>query len=50
MARYEVTRKIDLWVRFGLWSYQNVDNISSGLEEIDGTRKTDVKVQLKIRL
>lgn len=50
MVRYEVTRKIDLWVRFGLWSYQNVDNISSGLEEIEGTRKTDVKVQLKIRL
>lgn len=50
MARYEITDKIDLWVRYGLWSYQNVENISSGLEEIEGKRKSDIKIQLKIRL
>jgi hypothetical protein len=49
MLRYEITSKIDLWIRYGLWSYQNVDHISSGLEEIDGNRKSDLKVQLKIR-
>ncbi|MBI3135751.1 MAG: helix-hairpin-helix domain-containing protein [Bacteroidetes bacterium] len=50
MAKYEFTSKIDLWIRFGLWSYQNITDISSGLEQINGTRKTDIKVQLKIRL
>ena len=46
----EFTDKIDFWVRYGLWSYQNVDDISSGLEQIDGKRKSDIKIQLKIRL
>jgi DNA uptake protein ComE-like DNA-binding protein len=50
MAKYEFTSKVELWVRFGLWSYQNVEDISSGLEQINGTRKTDIKIQLKIRL
>jgi hypothetical protein len=50
MAKYEITDKIDFWIRMGLWSYQNVDDISSGLEQINGSRKTDIKVQLKIKL
>lgn len=50
MAKYEITEKIDFWIRFGLWSYQNVTDISSGLEEIAGNRKTDIKIQLKIKL
>jgi hypothetical protein len=50
MAKYDLGRSVDIWVRWGLWSYQNVDAISSGLEEIEGRRKMDIKLQLKIRL
>jgi len=50
MLKYDISEKIDLWVRWGIWSYQNVDDISSGLEQINGTRKTDIKIQLKIKL
>ena len=50
MAKYEIGRNIDIWARWGLWSYDNVETISSGLEEIDGSRKMDLKLQLKIRL
>jgi len=50
MAKYDIGRKIDLWVRWGLWSYQNVDAISSGLEEINGSNKMDIKLQIKIRI
>lgn len=50
MAKYEIGNKIDVWARWGLWSYQNVDGISSGLEEIEGPRKMDIKLQVKIRL
>jgi hypothetical protein len=49
MAKWAITDKIDFWIRYGLWSYQNVDDISSGLEQIDGKRKSDIKIQLKIR-
>ena len=50
MAKYEIGRTIDIWARVGLWSYDNVDVISSGLEQIDGSRKMDFKLQMKIRL
>lgn len=50
MAKYEIGRNIDIWARVGLWSYDNVETISSGLEEINGSRKMDLKLQLKIRL
>ena len=50
MAKYEIGSKVDIWARWGLWSYDNVDVISSGLEEINGQNKMDIKLQVKIRL
>ena len=50
MAKYEIGSKIDIWARWGLWQYSNVETISSGLEEIDGPNKMDIKLQVKIRL
>jgi len=50
MAKYDIGDMIDIWARVGLWSYHNVESISSGLEEIDGPNKLDFKLQMKIRL
>jgi hypothetical protein len=50
MAKYEIGRNIDIWARWGLWSYDNVDVISSGLEQINGRNKMDLKLQIKIRI
>lgn len=50
MAKYDIGENVDLWIRWGVYSYANVDEISSGLETINGSRKSDIKVQLKIRL
>ena len=50
MAKYDFGDKVVLWVRWGMWSYHNIESISSGLEEITGPNKMDFKVQLKIRL
>ena len=49
MAKYDIGRNIDIWARVGIWSYDNVTSISSGLEEIVGSRKMDLKLQVKIR-
>ena len=49
MAKYELGRNIDIWARWGIWSYHNVSSISSGLEEIQGPNKMDLKLQMKIR-
>ncbi|MDG1913123.1 MAG: hypothetical protein P8I55_00865 [Crocinitomix sp.] len=50
MLKYDLGRKIDLWLRWDVFSYANRDTISSGLEEIQGSEKTTIKMQLKIKL
>jgi hypothetical protein len=50
MIRYSFLRKCDLWVRYGVFLYDNRTTISSGAEEIKGNRKTDITVQLRIKL
>tara|TARA_B110000037_G_scaffold222504_1_gene297701 strand:- start:45850 stop:47919 length:2070 start_codon:yes stop_codon:yes gene_type:complete len=50
MLKYDLGLKIDLWLRWDVFSYANRDTISSGLEEIQGSEKTTIKMQLKIKL
>lgn len=50
MFKYEFGRRVDLWFRWDLFSYANRDTISSGLEEIQGSDRNTIKVQLKIKL
>ena len=50
MARWGVMRGVDVWVRYGAWIYNDTDRISSGLQETSGNRKSDVKVEVRIRL
>lgn len=49
MAKYDIGEQIDLWVRWGMFSYAHTTEISSGLEQIEGSLKSDIKVQMKIR-
>jgi len=49
MAKYDIGKQIDLWVRWGMFSYAHTSEISSGLEKVEGSLKSDIKVQLKIR-
>jgi hypothetical protein len=49
MAKYDIGKKMDLWVRWSRTSYTNQNTISSGLEQINDHHKSDIKVQLKIR-
>ncbi len=48
-VRYKVKRGIDVWLRYGLTHYDNLDIISSGLEEIVGNSKSDVKFQVRFK-
>lgn len=43
-ARYKYRKKFDFWVRYGVWNYRNEETILSGLEEIKGNIRSDVKV------
>jgi hypothetical protein len=48
-ARYKVSKSIDVWLRYGQWFYNNVEIIGSGLNEIMGNTKSEVRALLVLR-
>jgi hypothetical protein len=49
LFQYSLTKKIDVWLRYAYTTYRNQQSISSGLEEIAGSQKTDVHFQLRLK-
>ena len=47
--KYSIKEGIDLWLRFAQTYYANKETISSGLTEINGNKRTEVKVQCRIK-
>jgi len=50
MIRYSFLRKCDLWVRYGVFIYDNRTSISSGAEQINGNKKSDITVLFRVKL
>lgn len=50
MVQYKPTRKLTLWARYGRYSYRNVDRTGSGLNEIAGNQRSDIKLQLRYKI
>ena len=50
LVRYKFLRRFDLWFRYGVSIFANRSSIGSGAEEIMGNTKTDITVQLRIKL
>lgn len=46
-TRYKVNKKIDLWMKYSLTRYRDTELIGSGLDEIAGNRKSDIRLQLR---
>jgi len=49
LARYTLTRGIDMWVRFAQTYYSNLDVVGSGLDEIDGNTKSEIKAEVRFK-
>ena len=49
LAQYNLSRHLDLWVRWARTDYTNVDTVGSGLDEINKPHKSEVKVQARWR-
>jgi hypothetical protein len=49
MARFTPLRGVDLWVRYGAFIFRDQTSIGSGLQEIAGNVRSDLKVQLRWR-
>lgn len=50
LANYKINKKISIYGRIGMTKYSNMEQIGSGTELIDGTHRTDVKVQIILSL
>lgn len=50
LVRYTFLRRFDLWVKYGVNVYANRSSLGSGAEEILGNTKSDVTIQLRIKL
>ena len=49
VLRYTVSRHLDVWLRAARTFYHDKQDVGSGLEEISGPRRTDVRVQVRWR-
>jgi hypothetical protein len=47
MLRWTIVRHLDVWARYGITMYTDRDVISSGLQEISGPNKSDLKMELR---
>lgn len=50
MVKYSLTSRVKIWARVSHVWFNNRNSIGSGLDLIDGNRKTEVKAMLQIRL
>lgn len=48
--KYDLNKKISLWLRWAQTIYHNKKTIGSGLDEINGTHKSEIKFQLLMGL
>lgn len=46
-VRYRFWRTFDVWMRYATFVYSQVDEIGSGLDVIEGNRRSDVRVQFR---
>ena len=47
--KFDIRRNIDLWIRIAQWTYTDRDEISSGDSAIEGFRKTDCTLQMRMQ-
>lgn len=45
---YKINKSITCWIRYAQFQYHKQETISSGLEEINGNTKSDIKCQVRI--
>ncbi len=48
-TKYRFSRHLDLWVRWSQWIYNDREEISSGLNEIQDDTKSEIKLQLRYK-
>ncbi len=47
---YKLTRKISFWIRLSHTYLSNRSTFGSGLDEIDGNSKSEIKIQMRLKI
>ncbi|HLP32901.1 MAG TPA: hypothetical protein VK202_05475, partial [Bacteroidia bacterium] len=47
LIRYKPIRSVDVWLKLGSTVYTNKNTVGSGLDEINGNARTDLKIQIR---
>nr|WP_295929629.1 helix-hairpin-helix domain-containing protein [uncultured Dyadobacter sp.] len=50
MLRYTLAKSLKLWVRWSQTRYRDLEQISSGLNEISGNKRSEIKLQIMYQL
>ncbi|WP_440794518.1 helix-hairpin-helix domain-containing protein [Pedobacter sp. 22226] len=45
--KYNLAKKLNIWMRYGLFIYQDVETVGTYLDEIKGNKKSEIKVQVR---
>lgn len=47
--RYRLGRKVDFWLRYATFIYRGLNEVGTGLDEIAGNKRSDIRMQLRWR-
>ncbi len=47
LANFNITKKLEAWVKYSVTTYHNTTTISSGLEQINSSTLSDLRVQIR---
>jgi len=47
--RYGIKRGVDIWLKYAITKYNNQTSVGSGLEEIDGSKRSEIKLQVRFQ-
>jgi hypothetical protein len=50
VTHVKITNKLDVWIKYSQTRYSNVSEIGSGLERIEGSTVSDLRVQVRVGL
>lgn len=47
ILRYQYKKRFDIWLRYAQFLYNNRTSVGSGMNEIEGNRKSEVRIQIR---
>lgn len=49
LVKYNLSDRLDFWVRYGRFSYRDRQQVGSGLDESDGPTRTEIKWMMRLK-